>query len=329
MDEFEGRIEIETPGEEDFVIKLMMRAVAQYIKEHKLDVNSLCETKLQKILCETSSDLDLPITRSWYMRGEYIPNPIIRKSNLNDYQQVSTSNLTENQRIVYKILYKYISKNASEFWPVEIGELLKRLYSRKAPDRYRRLYLSNNNLLLMNKHIVPALKPYCQISRGVAYNYYTEASRNILDIHTAMASLPEFEGIFDKYINITDLLSGIYLKLDLLFESGRSIPNEVKDFFIRLDDRYYSYVWKYPALIISKNTMCGIQKEEKINLCKLRLKSASTHIDGMIETIESEADDLNLIPTIDELEMVDTSLYCKEESARQPLNELWKVYNKA
>lgn len=326
MVEVARRIEIGTPEEEDSVIQLMMRAVAQYIKENGLDVTSLCETKLQKILCETSSKLDLPITRSWYMRGEYIPNPIIKRSNLYRYLQSSESHLTDNQRDIYNVLYKPVSNIARDFWPIDIGELLERLYSQKAPTKYRRLYISNNNILAMNKRITHCFRNSGEI---VSDNYYTVASRNSLDIHAAMVTSPEFECLVEKYINVTDLFSGIYLQLDILYRSGRTIPNEVKDFFIRLDDRYYNSIWRYPALIISKNTMCGLQRDDKIDWCERQLTIANANTDSTIEAIEAEADDLNLIPTIDDLEAIEIELYGTEEGTRHPLNELWDVYNRA
>ena len=78
-------IRIETPEEENLVIDLMMRAVAEALKKKNLNIDNLRETKLQKILCKTAGDLDLPITRSWYMRGEYISNSLINTSNLRNY----------------------------------------------------------------------------------------------------------------------------------------------------------------------------------------------------------------------------------------------------
>jgi hypothetical protein len=327
-------IQIGTPEEEDFVIGLMMRAVAQYAKERNLNIEGLRETKLQKILCKAAGDLNLPITRSWYMRGEYVSNPIIKTSNLrNYYNKRDAGYLTSKQNGIYKTLYNAISSSIDEFWPIETRELLLRLYSRNAPERYKRLYLTNNYLLSTNNLLKDSLASnevsLLNYSIGRNYNYYSQASKNVSKIHVELASKPEFENIIDDYINLTDLLEGVYLRLDILYNLKKTISHDVKDFFIRLNGIYYSDVWKYPALIISKNTMIGIQKEKNIAWCESKLEYANKNMNETIENIETEANDLDLIPTSKDLEIVDRELYASAgENASQCLKEFWNIYNK-
>lgn len=326
-------IRIETSEDEDLIVKLMMRAVAQYIKEKNLNTDNLSKTKLQKVLCQTVDDLDLPITRSWYMRGEYIPNPIINKSDLPNYYNGNNNlHLNTQNREIYRTLYSSISKSMDELWFMDINELLSRHYSQKAPERYKRLYIENNILLTTNKAVKESqnknLTSLLNWSNAINYSYYCQASKSISKIHVEMASKQEFEGIIDNYISLTDLFEGIYLRLDILYSSNSRLPRKVKDFLIKFDDIYYYEIWKYPALIVSKNTMKGIRKKECIALCEDNLKSANEKMEATIENVGEKADDLGLVPTSTDLESADRELYTQNENNSRQFMELWNIYNK-
>lgn len=329
-------IRIETPEEEDLIVKLMMRAVAQYIKEKNLNIDNLRQTKLQKILCKTVDDLDLPVTRSWYMRGEYISNPIIERSDLCKYYKGSGDfHLTPQLREIYNILFSAVSKSIDELWFMDINELLKRHYSQKAPDRYRKLYIVNNVLLSTNKLVKDSLDRHemslLSWSNAINYNYYSQASKCVSKLHVELASKYEFREIIDEYISLTDLFEGIYLRVDILYNSQKGLSEKVKDFLIQFNDTYYYKVWKYPALIISKCTMMGVRKDECVAWCDDQLRTANEDMQVTIEKVGEEADNLGLVPTSSDLENVDTELYIQnaEENATRPFMELWDIYNKA
>ncbi len=327
-------IRIETPEDEDFIVKLMMRAVAQYIKEKNLDIDNLSKTKLQKILCQTVDDLDLPITRSWYMRGEYISNPIIQKSDLpNYYRGNGDFHLSSQYRDIYKLLYSVVSKSMDELWFMDINELLSRHYSQKAPGRYKKLYIANNVLLSTNKLVKESLDRHVTSlldwSNAINYCYYIQASKSVSKLHVEMASKQEFEDIIDNYISLTDLLEGIFLRVDILYNSRVGLSKKVKDFLIEFNDTYYYEIWKYPALIVSKSTMKGIRKDECIALCEDQLKPANEKMQATIEKVGEEADGLGLVPTSSDLESVDRGLCTQnmENNSRQFM-ELWNIYNR-
>jgi hypothetical protein len=144
-----------------------------------------------------------------------------------------------------------------------------------------------------------------------------------------MASKVEFESIIDSYISLTDLFEGIYLRYDILHNSGVNLSKEVRDFIIKFNDIYYNNIWKYPALIISKNTMRGIRKDECIARCQEQLKFADEKLQATIERVGEDADNLGLIPSSSDLENVDRELYTRNRDDQpHQLLELWNIYNR-
>ena len=231
------------------------------------------------------------------------------------------------------MIYEAISRSIEEFWPLDMNELLSKLYSHNAPERYKKLYLTNNYLLSTNNLLKDSLTSHevslLNYGIGTNYNYYAQASKNVSKIHIELASKTEFEAIIDNYINFTDLLEGIYLRLDILYNLKKAVSSDIKDFFIRLNGIYYYDCWKYPALIISKNTMKGLQKEKNIAWCEGKLEYANKNMGETIENIEAEANDLDLIPTSKDLEIADKGeIFTSTDKNSQCLREFWDIYNK-
>src|SRR3989304_7168582 len=63
------QLHVATSADERRVVNSILQSLAKYMLDSNIDVKYLSEMKLQKIVFKTVEELELPVTRSWYIRG--------------------------------------------------------------------------------------------------------------------------------------------------------------------------------------------------------------------------------------------------------------------
>jgi hypothetical protein len=331
-------IKIDTPEEEDLVATLLLYAVAEYMRKTKMDIKYLNDIKLQKTIYKTSDDLNIPLTRSWYKRGCYVHNTNIRIETLKHILR-SEINLEEVEQFKkghkkeYESILKTITKNINNFKYISTKRLLDKLYQNRAPKKYRMLYQANNIILGTNTQIKESLKEKSSslFNWGLINKsyYYSLVSNSISQVHVELATNKEFESIIDPYIDFTNFLESVYIKIDNILVPGSYIPIEISTLFESIDQIYYEYIWGCPALVISKETVKGIQAEDYKEKSEIQILKGFTGLDNVLNNLKIKSEMIGLSPTLEELECADKNLTgLSEEGSDKSLIEFWRIYNK-
>lgn len=321
---------INTPHDESRIAELIIDAIAEYMDAHELDIRYMSDIKLQKIVFKTVEYLNIPLTRSWYMRGCYIHIPEIINSN---FLQERINNKQIKKEDGYDLIFKSISKNIEDIWWTPTDRLLKNLYNTQAPEAYRSIYIANNNILNLNKEINDISGKYhigSTLARWIPWNtdYHQRAAENISRLHIELISRKEFGDVIVPFLEFTNVLEAIYLKLDNLLSSNTDISSDILEFLELVDDVYYRNIWHYPALAISRETVVGIRKDEIIQDNSARLEGADDKMNYHIEHLKTEASDLDLLPSIKDLETkYRESVGMLGEDASMKIAEFWKVHS--
>ncbi len=81
-------IQVETPEDEDRIAEFIIDAIAEYMRNKGLDLKYINDIKLQKLAYRVADTLDIPLTRSWYMRGCYVHNHLIDRDFLREKMEL-------------------------------------------------------------------------------------------------------------------------------------------------------------------------------------------------------------------------------------------------
>lgn len=323
---------ITTPHDESCIAELIIDAIAKYMNTHDLDIRYMSDIKLQKIVFKTAEDLNIPLTRSWYMRGCYIHLPEIINSNFLQ-ERINSKQIKKEDG--YDLLFKSVSKNIEDIWWTPTDRLLKNLYNTQAPEAYRSIYIANNNILNLNKEINKISGKYhigSTLAKWIPLDtdYYQRVSENISRLHIELISKKEFKDVIVPFLEFTNVFEAIYPKLDNLLSSNTDISSDIFEFFGLVDDVYYRNIWQYPALTISRETVVGIRKDEIIEDNSARLEGADDKMNYHIEHLKTEASDLDLLPSTKDLETeYKKSVGMLGEDASRKIAEFWKVHSMA
>jgi len=325
-------INIKTPEDENYIANLIIEAIGEYLKEHDLDIQYMSDIKLQKLVFRVADMLDLPLTRSWYMRGCYVHNSIINRDFL---KRIVESGYKKEKGEEYKILYDAVSKNIEGVWWTPTDRFLEDLYKTQAPEAYRNIYISNNDILNLNKEAINFLRDFAgkrTLAKWIALStdYYQRISKNVSKLHIELISKKEFRDFIIPFFNFTDLLEMLYLKIDDILKSEVDISSDVLEFFELVDRVYFNNIWQYPALVISKETVIGIRKDEVIEENLRRLERAEDRINYYMEHIKKGVSELDLLPSIKDLETkYKDSVKTLGEDVSKKIADFWKVCSKA
>jgi len=331
-------IRIDTEQEENIVSNLLLYAVAEYIVRNKMDVLYLNEIKLQKTIYKTCDDLNIPLTRSWYKRGCFVHDPNIKRENLKNILRSDASldeviQFKKEHEAEYHNILKILTKNMNKVWYISTKKLLEILYKNRAPGLYKTLYQSNNIILSTNTQIRDSLREYIPLQfanrRSNNQYYYNLLSRSISQVHIELVSNERFQCIINPYIEFTDFLENVYIKIDDILTSDLSVPVEVANLFESIDRRYYDYVWGGPALVISKETVKGAQADDYKEKSEKQVENYFDDIDAVLNGLQSESERCKLSPSLDEMERTNSILTERLNVAvKDNLKEFWKLYNK-
>ena len=174
------------------------------------------------------------------------------------------------------------------------------------------LYQANNTILETNTQVKDSLKDKVSslfnwdISNK--FYYYNLISNSISQVHIELAANGEFESIIDPYINFTQFLESLYIKVDNILRPGICIPIEVSNLFESIDRTYYDYIWGCPTLVISKETVKGAQADDYKEKSEIQIERGFDNLDTVLNNLKNDSEIVGLSPTLAELEKVDRIL---------------------
>jgi hypothetical protein len=311
-----------SPQEEDLIIKMILRDARQAILREKPGVdfkNINFQVKLQKIVFIIAEELEIPLTRSWYLYGGYVHNDLVdieKLIELEDSPQATfdllgnavepsrdqkdieyAESLLGDKRNIYK---NKIRKIATKIFFKKYDEFLLDFYSEMAPEPYKQLYLNNARLNQTFKRFEglalraeqPALNAFCPELPEAFSDYYRAftAVLSKLGVEVAKGELSEFYDLTLRYIELLERY---------LIKAG--FDRKVLSRFKLLADVYKKSLWKTVALSISTKTVKGVRSEEVGKIQRRKLEENLASLPSSLDQLEAALIKEGLLPTRSEM----------------------------
>ncbi len=286
---------------------LILSVLDEYLEEKGYSKEKLSETKVHKILYDIIEELDLDITRSWYLRGKYVwgarkaikdfLSPNFRRKNISDRE---LSELGVSKEELKKTIENVIDKYSILFRT--LLEYLAILYQEEAPEEFRDIYRANINLKENFSEFIDSLLSYIAEPRETLLGFFTSfsvdyISHSITKLHLAISKLDE---IADVVIEYTSLLDEFVIGIEERFNS-RSLKSDHVNFLKEAYEFYDENVWKLPATYIAIKTIKGSQAEEIRYWLEINQEKLSREVEDKLPKIEEEALKVDILPSEDYL----------------------------
>jgi hypothetical protein len=290
-------------------------------------------TRFQKIMFDVAEELDIPITRSWYMWGGYIHSPLSERIEFNTYMKryANKPELVERLRIQVKDLgfdtdtiINEIIKQTTYFTSASMQQILPIYYKEKAPSEYVSLYISKQNLndlfeIFSKNNYYREKNHFYELEDSYQENYYIydEESTVLLDEDVIKSTKNKFYTLVNTSLD----------KIETYILNEKLIENHVLLFFNDISNYYKDYIWNPYASIVSQNTMKGLRvTEEKRAMAEKEYNSisfGSSNFDRLSIKLRNE----NIEPTLQEYRLLNTKSPL-DENTKNMLNELLTIYQK-
>jgi hypothetical protein len=313
------QLHVTTPTDEKKVVNAILHALVKYMLDSKIDTKFLSEMKLQKIVFKTVEELELPVTRSWYIRGCMVhPGGTLGSHNFKGKIEKLVKN--PDKLIIEPDIYScFDSIQINNIFFTKRNTFLRELYSNMEPARFRNEYVPNNELIL-------ALE---EMSKGSFDGYNEIISENISKLYLGLQGDELFNNVSKEFYDFMDFMENVSIEVEGAVEDGAEFtPNDL-NFFKSLSDAYYNTVWMEPASIISIETVKGLSAERVIEQRQRYLPLAARKIEEPLTKLKQKVDELNLSSSEGNIEKV----YIKScerigVDAGKNLTEMWKIYAK-
>ncbi len=313
------QLHVTTSADERKVVNNILQSLAKYMLDSNIDVKYLSEMKLQKIVFKTVEELDLPVTRSWYIRGCMVhPGGTLSGS----VKRKTIEKLVKNpdSLIVDQDIYScFDSIQVNRIFFTKRNDFLRELYRYMEPERFRNEYVPNNEIILSLE----------EMSKGDFDGVNTVISENISKLYLGLQGDELFVSLSDNFYDFLDFIENVCIEIEGDVEAGAEVTPEDLEFFKRLSNVYYNNVWMEPASIISIETAQGPSAERVIEQRQGYLPLASRKIEEPLNELKQKADELNLSLSEANVEKA----YTKSSErigldAGKNLTEMWKIYAK-
>lgn len=306
---------INTPEGEKKVTMDILQALAKYMVDNNVGSKYLTETKLQKIIYKTVEELELPITRCWYMRGCMV-NPggrISRFVNIDKvaylmefrhfYWDEDIYTCFDNIQIIDKIL------------KVKQDNFLRDLYENMQPEKFKMEYIPNNEIIISLQGMI----------KGI-YNSDT-ISNCISELSLGLYGDDIFNSIPNSFFEYLELAENTSMEIEEKAEEGYEFSLNQLEFIKSIEYNYFNTIWKLPATIISINTAEGLSAETLKRNQNNYISYGIEKIDNIFEELNEKCQELDL--AIDEKSIEKAYKKSIEKIGKDPakkINEMWKIY---
>jgi len=310
---------VANPKDEKKAVDAILHSLAKYMLDLNIDVKYLSEMKLQKIVFKTVEELELPITRSWYIRGCMVhPGGTLSGSVKKKTLEKIIKN-PEKVAINSDIYACFESIKIKEIFFTKRNDFLRRLYSSMEPARFRNEYIPNNELILSLE----------KLGRGNYDNVSSVISENVSKLYLGMQGDELFDGVSGVFYDFLDFTEDVSIEVEGAVEDGAEITQNDLSFLISLSNAYHNKVWIEPASIISIATVEGLSSDKVIRQREKYLPLAATKIEESLKELKQGSKELNLLLSESNIEKAYKKSYERiGESAGKHLTEMWKIYAK-
>jgi hypothetical protein len=290
--------------DEETLVKMILAGLDRVLKSRKIDKDYLNEVKVHKIVYMVAEDLNLDITRSWYMRGCYVwcNKPI------NEYFKPYGRIYLDPSPDIIDAINNVI--RVLEVFSLKRQDFLKKLYEEFAPSEFRNLYIAYYDFKINYESFLRQL----QQSEKLFFIDVdsTLVSSSLSQLHMAITDTIKDHRIVDVFIQYTTLLETIALGLEEKIRNNE-VTKEMVDFCQEAYEFYDNEVWKLPATEIANRTMKGRNSREILQKLWRNFNITLSNVKVYLEIYEKRIDELDLNPSEEFLlERIEPSFPAKE-----------------
>lgn len=313
-----GQIYVNSPEDEKKVTTSILQALAKYMSDNGVKSKYLTETKLQKIVYKTIEELELPITRSWYIRGCMV-HP---GGKISGYVNVDKVAYLMKYRPFYwdEDIYACFDsiQVINRILKVKQDNFLRNLYKNMQPEKFRMEYIPNNEIMLSMQRMIKG-----------TYDVSNDISNSISELSLGLYEDDIFNSIPNSFYEYLELIENISLVLEAMVEEGSEISSNQSKFIKSIESNYFSTIWKLPATIISINTAEGLSAETLIKNQNNYIPYGIEEIDRIFEESNEKSQELDIV--IDE-KSIETAYESSREKigidSAKKIADMWKIYTK-
>jgi hypothetical protein len=194
-------------------------------------------------------------------------------------------------------------------WHQDTMRFLQNFYHDHAPPRFRSLYLSSIHLRTHLADIESAVKTIVggEEPRTPLSDLIRSTELVISDLHLELREDEDLRQTFEPVVKGTDIIEDALLMLDQL--PADELGPEHVEAVARLQDFFYYEVWRYPCLIISRETATGPQAETLRAEQANRLATLDENYAARCEELQEYLADVGLVPDVEDYPTPDDDLH--------------------
>lgn len=277
---------------ENELVDLILLALWRCAKEKNIHPPGW-KTRISKTAFLVAEELNLPITRSWFMYGAYVWAENASEERFNQFLGLSKPDPSINMTIHYaesegKSLFEDIQEvvHKHEFiltWPTT--DVLDWLYLNEAPKEYRSLYKSHKTVMDRIE------KTLDSIWKADASYQYANAAKEITEFHEQMLRFQDRPDMTDLVIDTTSLLESLLIVYESNLENYDTLRKLAKLLDTLYREFYLADIWKFPASAITLETVVGENAESVKNVREAYLRRVESYrdmLDGWTEKAYTE-----------------------------------------
>lgn len=288
------------------------RALDKEIGGQRRDIT---KTEREKITYFITTDLDYEITYSWYLAGvcgfmnqptdDLDPNQCSRPSP-RSYGDLQADHRKERVEEItnYVVDTVFFSDyNLKKIWYTETNDFLSDFYGECAPNKYKGIYLASLSVKDHLREICEFIsKTHNACHRWLDGSILEESKerefrKSVSRLHIELTKVDRLSETRSAVIEGTDLIEQVCFKLTNL----TSLSKEQSEFIENLEDFFYNYVWKYPALKVSADTATGPNAQRLKSHQSNSFENFDQKLKKKLDEKREKAIELDLMPESNEI----------------------------
>jgi hypothetical protein len=205
-------------------------------------------------------------------------------------------------------------------WHQTTMRFLQNFYRDHAPDKYRSLYLTSIHLrthLLDAEDAVRACVEGEQPTRSLA-DIANSVRMEVSDLHYYLRANDELADTLGAVVEGTTIIEDVFMLLE------QTKPGELtqthKEAVETLQDFFYYHVWRYPCLIISRETATGPRAEELRTERDERLETFKRELERQCKEVRAALAEIDLVPQFEDFPTI------SDDDVTEELSTLSKEY---
>lgn len=191
----------------------------------------------------------------------------------------------------------FYANNIPEVVNDDTMHYLQKFYHDHAPDEYRDLYIQSTHLRIRLRSVTDIVSAYLnnETPDQSLGELVEEVGLDISDLHCTIRSSETLAQTLQPFVRGTDVIEDALMMLsqkepDAYTKQDRSIASSLEDF-------YYYHVWRYPCLLISRETATGPSAESLRVQRQDRFEGFAAELEREIEQFEQLLDKAGLKPS--------------------------------